>query len=223
MNDLPELSGPSLPPAEDAKPEQLVILLHGVGADGNDLIGLAPHFQQVLPGALFVSPNAPFPFDMMPMGYQWFGIQDFSLAARLAGAQRAAPILDAFIDAQLARHGLGEEQMALVGFSQGAMMALYVGLRRARPARAIISYSGMIVGHEQLAREIRSRPPVLLTHGTADTVLPFACLADAEQALRTLGLDIQVHQRPGLGHGIDDACIRLGQLFLADAFGVPVP
>lgn len=215
------LSGPSAPPAAGGKPEQLVIFLHGVGADGNDLIGLAPHFQQTLPHARFGSPNAPYPFDMAPFGYQWFSLQDLTEEARLEGAKRAAPSLDAFIDAELARDGLSDENLALIGFSQGAMMSLHVGLRRPRQMAGIVSYSGLLVGRDLLEAEMRSRPPVLLTHGTADPVLPFAFLAEAESGLRSLGLTVEAHPRPGLPHGIDEECIRLGQAFLARVFGAP--
>lgn len=220
MSERIPLDGPSAAPAAGGKAEQLVIFLHGIGADGNDLIGLAPYFQRILPNARFISPNAPFRFDMAPYGYQWFSLQDSTEEARLAGARRAAPSLDAFIDAELAKDGLGEENLALIGFSQGAMMSLHVGLRRPKALAAIISYSGLLVGRAQLETEMLSKPPVMLTHGTEDPVLPFACLAQAEAGLTSLGLEVEAHARPGLPHGIDEECIRLGQDFLARAFGV---
>ncbi len=147
MSDTLSLSGPSVPPAAGGAPRQLVIFLHGVGADGNDLIGLAPYFQKALPHARFISPNAPYPFDMAPYGYQWFSLQDFTEEARLLGAERAAPVLNAFIDTELARDGLADENLALIGFSQGAMMSLHVGLRRPRPMAGIVSYSGWSGGN----------------------------------------------------------------------------
>ena len=128
------LSGPSFPPQSGGKPSRLVILLHGLGADGNDLIGLAPYWAPLLPDAEFLSPNAPFPCDMAPYGYQWFSVQDRSPEARLAGVRAAAPILDAFIDDELQKRGLDRGDSALVGFSQGTMMSLFVGLRRDTPA-----------------------------------------------------------------------------------------
>ena len=219
MTELPTLSGPSLPPADDGRPEQLVILLHGVGADGNDLIGLAPHFQQVLPGALFVSPDAPFRYDMAPFGHQWFSIRDFDRSSRLAGVRSAAPILDAFIDTTLAEHRLGEDRLALIGFSQGTMMSLYVGLRRQARLAGIIGYSGMLVGEERLADEIRSRPPVLLVHGEADPLLPVSALAGAVAGLEAVDVTVESYVRPGLGHGIDEQGVRLGMGFLARIFG----
>jgi phospholipase/carboxylesterase len=218
MADLITLSGPSVPPAAGGAPKQLVIFLHGVGADGNDLIGLAPYFQKALPHARFVSPNAPYAFDMAPYGYQWFSLQDFTEETRLLGAERAAPVLNAFIDAELARDGLADENLALIGFSQGAMMSLHVGLRRERAMAGIVSYSGLLVGLDKLKAEMRSTPPVLLTHGTEDPVLPFAFLAEAEAGLKSLGLAVEAHARPGLPHGIDGECIELGQDFLARAF-----
>jgi phospholipase/carboxylesterase len=219
MSEPISLDGPSLAPAAGGPARQLVIFLHGVGADGNDLIGLAPYFQPALPNARFVSPNAPFRFDMAPYGYQWFSLQDSTEEARLEGARRAAPILDAFIDVELAQDGLTDENLALVGFSQGAMMSLHVGLRRARAMAGIVSYSGLLVGRDLLEAEMQSRPPILLTHGTDDPVLPFACLAQAEAGLKSLGLTVEAHARPGLPHGIDEECVRLGREFLAGAFG----
>ncbi len=220
MSDQPRLHGPSLAPASGRAPEQLAILLHGVGADGNDLIGLAPRFQNALPGALFLSPHAPFSFDMAPFGYQWFSIGDFAPEARLAGARAAAPILDAFIDAQLAEHRLDEDRLVLIGFSQGTMMALHVGLRRERRPAGIVGYSGMLAGAEVLAGEIRSRPPVLLVHGDADPVIPIQALPAAVKGLKAAGVQVDSHVRPGLGHGIDDDGVRLGVAFVSGIFGV---
>jgi len=220
MSQVPPMNGPSLPPKSGGAPKQLVILLHGVGADGNDLIGLAPYYQLVLPDAYFISPNAPFRFDMAPFGYQWFSLQDFQPTTRLIGVQTAAPILNAFIDAQLAEHGLSEESLVLIGFSQGSMMALHVGLRRERQLAGIISHSGMLVGEDLLAGELRSRPPILLTHGAVDEVLPVQALPAAEAGLKAAGIDVEAHVMPGLGHGIDEATIRLDLEFLAKVFGV---
>ncbi|HET7593957.1 MAG TPA: phospholipase, partial [Stellaceae bacterium] len=159
---LPSLSGPVRKPASGGKPRQLVVLLHGVGADGNDLIGLAPYWAPALPNAEFVSPDAPFPCDMAPYGRQWFSLQDRSPAAILGGVRAAAPILDAFLDEALAARGLEPSQLALVGFSQGTMMSLYVGPRREKALAGIVGYSGALIGADTLAQETRSRPPVLL-------------------------------------------------------------
>jgi phospholipase/carboxylesterase len=138
--------------------------------------------------------------------------------ARLAGTQTAAPILDAYIDRQLAETGLTDGKLALIGFSQGTMMSLYVGFRRARQMAAIISYSGMLVGPELLADAVKSRPPVLLVHGDADDVVPVDALPLAVQGLEAAGIVVKHHTCPGLGHGLDDTGIKLGMEFLADAF-----
>jgi len=215
MSDQITLTGPALPPASGGSPKQLVVMLHGVGANGNDLIGLAPFYQKVLPDALFVSPDAPYPYDMAPMGRQWFSIQDFSPEAQLKGAQQAAPAVNGFIDNVLAAHGLDESNLILIGFSQGTVMSLYVGLRRQRPVTAIIGYSGMLLGAELLADEIRSRPPVLLVHGEADEVIPIPLLEVAKKGLEAVGVSVESHIRPGLGHGIDQEGIQLGMQFVA--------
>ncbi len=220
MTEMPTLNGPTLAPVSGAKPQQLVIMLHGIGSDGDDLIGLAPYFQKVLPGAFFISPHAPNAFDMAPAGHQWFSLQDESPAARLAGAQTAAPVLDAFIDQQLAAAGLGDDKLALIGFSQGTMMALHVGLRRENPMAGILGYSGMLIGPELLAESIKSRPPVSLVHGDADEVVPPAALPEAVAGLKTVGIDVTSHSGPGLGHGLDDDGVSHGMEFLAAIFGV---
>ena len=209
------LNGPVVEPAAGGAPEQVVIFLHGLGADGNDLIGLAPVFQRILPGALFVSPHAPFPCDMAPQGRQWFSIQDMD---RLDGVAKAAPFLDSFIDEILDTYGLGADRLALVGFSQGTMMSLHTGLRRAAAIAGILGYSGMLVGPENLAAEIASRPPVMLIHGDADPVVPFSCLGLAVEALAASGVDVGSHVCPGLGHGIDESGLKLGVEFLGRVF-----
>jgi phospholipase/carboxylesterase len=213
---MPKLSGPSRPPASGGKPSRLVILLHGLGADGNDLIGLAPYWAPLLPEAEFLSPNAPFPCDMAPYGYQWFSSQDRSPAAVLAGVRAAAPILDAYIDEALAERGLGDGDMALVGFSQGTMMSLFVGLRRAQAAAGIVGFSGRLLAPELLASELRSRPRTLLVHGTEDPLVPYASLAAAETTLTAAGVPVETLTCPGIGHSIDEEGLRRGGHFLRD-------
>src|SRR5437899_4269699 len=197
---LGQVTAPSRPPPPGGKPRRLVILLHGLGADGNDLIGLQQRWGRIVPDAEFISPNAPFPCDVAPYGYQWFSVQDRTPAALLAGLRAAVPSLDAFIDEELQKRGLTEADTALVGFSQGTMMSLYVGLRRAKPLAGILGYSGALIGAETLTQDIRSKPRVLLVHGDADQVVPFAALARAETALAAAGVPTQTLIRPGLGH-----------------------
>jgi phospholipase/carboxylesterase len=193
-------------------------LLHGVGADGDDLIGLAPRFARVLPDAEFLSPHGPYPYDMAPMGRQWFSLADRSPSMILAGIRGSAPILSAFIDRELARRGLADRDLALIGFSQGTMMALHVALRRTDACAALIGYSGALSGRESLAEEIRAHPPVLLVHGEADEIVPVEAHPRAVAALEAAGVRVSAHTRPGLGHGIDEEGLRLGTRFLASSF-----
>jgi phospholipase/carboxylesterase len=212
-----QLSGPSRPPASGGKPRRLVVLLHGLGADGNDLFGLAPYWAPLLPEAEFLSPNAPFPCDMAPYGYQWFSSRDRSPQAILAGVRAAAPILDAFLDEALTARGLGPRDLALVGFSQGTMMSLFVGLRRVQPVAGILGYSGRLLAPELLADELRSRPPVLLVHGTEDPLVSYQSLADAAAALHAQGVATETLSCPGIGHSIDENGLRRGGQFLKEA------
>ncbi len=209
-----ELSGPAFAPASGGPAKQLVILLHGVGADGNDLIGLAPMLSQGLPDAEFLAPNAPEPCDMAPVGYQWFSLQDRSPDVIEAGVRAAAPLVDRYIDDNCAIRQITSDQVALFGFSQGCMMSLFVGLRRQTALAAVLGYSGALVAPGKLAGEIVSRPPVLLVHGEADPVVPHQMLAAAQAGLEAAGVDVQTVSRPGLGHGIDEAGIRKGAALL---------
>ena len=217
------LSGPSRPPAAGGRPDRLVILLHGLGADGNDLIGLAPYWARLLPTAEFVSPNAPFPCDAAPYGYQWFSAQDRSPAAVLAGVRAAAPLLDAFIDDALAERALDDGDLALVGFSQGTMMSLFVGLRRAKPVAGIVGFSGRLLAPELLASELRSRPRTLLVHGTDDPLVPYESLAAAEVALKAADVPVDTLTCPGVGHSIDENGLQRGGAFLKDVLYPTTP
>jgi phospholipase/carboxylesterase len=219
MSESISLSGPSRPPSTGGKPRKLVILLHGIGANGDDLIGLAPYWAQALPEAEFLAPNAPYPCDMAPFGYQWFSLQDRSPGPMLAGVRRAAPILDGFIDEALRARGLSDADLALVGFSQGTMMSLHVAPRRNAPCAGVVGYSGALLGPDLLAEEAVSKPEMLLIHGAADEVVSVAALPAAEQALKSCGMAVSAIVRPGLGHGIDPEGIALGSAFLKEKLG----
>jgi len=216
---LMALSGPTRPPLAGGAPRCLVILLHGLGADGNDLIGLQQYWGGLLPEAEFVSPNAPFPCDMGPYGFQWFSVQDRTPQAVLAGVRAAAPILDAFIDDELQKRGLNESDAALVGFSQGTMMSLYVGLRRERELAGILGYSGRLIAPDLLVGEMRSRPRTLLIHGTEDSMVPFESLAHAETALKQAGVPVETLACYGVEHSISPEGLERGGRFLREVLG----
>jgi len=213
------LAGPGIP-AASGKADSLVILCHGYGADGNDLIGLVPFWQAALPNTAFVAPNAPERCEMGGFGYQWFGVGERGVQDLGAGMLRAAPILDAFIDEQLTLHGLDESRLGLVGFSQGTIMSLHVGLRRKCAPAAIVGFSGALLGAEMLS-QISCRPPVLLIHGDADPVLPVEQMHQAAAALSAADFSVQWHVSPGVGHGIDETGINLAGGFLKEALGSP--
>lgn len=215
-----QLDGPRLA-AASRRPRQLVVLLHGYGADGNDLIEIGRQWQRWLPDAEFVSPHAPQRLPNQPAGRQWFPLTFRDPDERWTGAVAARPGLDTLLDAELDRLGLDDSRLALVGFSQGTMMALHVGLRRARPPAAVLGFSGMLVGEDRVA-EASARPPILLVHGDADQVIPLEALFQSTDALAKTGIGCQWHLSLGVGHGIDPAGLRHGGLFLANSFGVRV-
>ncbi len=214
-----QLSGPYFAPRAGGAPKKLVVLLHGLGADGQDLIGLAPELARRLPEAAFFAPDAPWPCDMAPFGRQWFSLQDRRPESMLEGVQRAAPLLDAYLDHLLERHRLSPADMALLGFSQGTMMALHLAPRRAEPLAAVLGYSGALVAPERLEREVVARPPVMLVHGDADEVVPVEALFAAVAALQRARIAVQWLVRPGLGHAIDPVGLAAGARFLADMLG----
>ena len=219
MSKLPILTGPSCPPASKKPARQLVVFLHGVGADGDDLFGLAPYFAQALPDAAFISPNGPFPCDMAPYGRQWFSLLDRSPAAITKGVRTAAPIVDAFLDQQLEHWGVPASKLALVGFSQGTMMSLFVGPRRAQTIGAVVGFSGALVDPDALAGEIKTKPQIMLVHGDADMVVDPGCLPHAKSVLGAAGIPVAAQMHQGLGHSIDEEGLRDAVAFVVAALG----
>ena len=208
------LDGPRLAPAAGGAPRSLVVLAHGYGSNGEDLIGLAPYWREALPHTAFIAPNAPQPCPDAPGGYQWWPVWTMD---RTTGVRGAAPVLDAFLDAELARHGLTEDRLALVGFSQGTMLALHVAPRRGRQLAGVVGYSGMLIDADET--EILTRPPVLLVHGDADPMVPVTAFHQARAGLERQGFDLTTHVSPGLGHSIDLPGLRLGEAFLQRVLG----
>lgn len=209
--------GPRWGPASRGAAKQIVLLLHGYGADGNDLIDLAPRWSRAVPDAMFISPNAPERVPGTPFGRQWWDLSDRNQARMEAGVRAAAPVLDAVIARECAAAGLPETHVMLMGFSQGAMTALFCGLRRTVPPAAILAFSGYLIAPATLAAEIRGRPPVLLVHGEADEVVPVAGSRAAETVLREAGVPVEVAYAPRLGHGIDETGLSLGAIMLQRA------
>ena len=194
------LDGPRIEPG--GAPTALVVLLHGYGANGDDLIALGEGWRRQLPQAVFVAPNAPEEIPGMPGALQWFPLTLRDPGERWRGVVAARPGLDRFLDAELARYGLGDDRLVLVGFSQGTMLALHVGLRRSAAPAAIVGYSGLLAGPEHLG-EVTVRPPVLLIHGAEDDLIPVDALHIAREQLAQAGVGVEWHVREGLGHGID--------------------
>ena len=212
--------GPGSQGASKGTAKQLVVLCHGVGADGHDLIDLAPAWSPALPDALFVAPDGPEPYEDAPQGRQWFSLADRTPHVLYDGAQRAAPALQAYIDAELERAGLGHNDVAIMGFSQGAMMTLHAGLRRHPAPRGLLAFSGALLLTPELEAQCVGHPPTLLVHGEDDPVVPFARTGPTVAALERLGIPLQTLWRPGLGHAIDDAGISAGALFLQRIFAI---
>jgi len=229
------IDGPRLTPLKTPA-RKLVVLIHGYGADGDDLIELGAQWRQILPDAAFAAPHAPGRIPGFPPGMaggrQWFALDSYDpdmlrrdpqhtaaiYATMQRAAMQAAPALDQFLEAELRRYGLGPADLALVGFSQGTMMALHVGLRRDPAPAAILGYSGALLGGAGLEGQIRSRPPILLIHGDADEIVPIEAMHAALNTLNEAGCPARFHVCRGLGHGIDGQGLSLGGAFLADSF-----
>ena len=219
MTDLPDLTGPEAEPASGGPAKQLILFVHGYGADGNDLISLAQYFAHVAPDAAFFSPNAPYRCDGSPYGYQWYDVWMQDRDERLSAIRSTAAIFDNFIDQQLDRRGLTEESLVLIGFSQGTMMSLFTAPRREKAVAGIVGYSGRMEAPDLFKDEIKSKPPVVMIHGDSDELLAVSEMETAAAALKECGVEIDTHVRPGLGHGIDEQGIRIGLEFVKNALG----
>lgn len=211
---IPHLDGPFYEPASGGEPKQIIVFVHGYGADGHDLISLAPFFAEHFPDAAFVSPNAPYPCEMSPFGRQWFSLVDRNHDVLLENTREAAPIFQHFLDDLLARFELTADKLALIGFSQGSMMSLYAAPRRGEQLAGVVGFSGVCRGGDLLANELRSKPPICLIHGDRDEVVPYDCLEFSRATLANAGIPVEAHTRKGLGHGIDEEGIEIAIRFL---------
>lgn len=211
---MTNLDGPRLAPASGGPARSLVVLLHGYGADGNDLIGLADYWAAALPDTAFVSPHAPEPCGMSPAGRQWFPLSMRDPSEYWRGVNEAAPALNAFLDAELERHELTADRLALVGFSQGTMMSLHVGLRRDTAPACIVGFSGLLAGVEDLQKDHPVKPPIVLVHGERDDVLPMGFMFEGANALNEINIPVEWHISLGIGHGIDENGLSIGSDFM---------
>ena len=209
-----KLNGPMLAPRNGQPPRQLVVLLHGYGADGNDLIDLGRHWGGLFPEALFVAPNAPEVCAQNPMGFEWFPIGADRDPGWMQGIAIAAPVVNEFLEDIWTQTGLGPRDTVLAGFSQGAMLALTVGTALAEPLRAILSFSGAFIASEAFAAGLAAKPPVALMHGEDDTVLDAGFSRTAAAELQAAGFEVGLHLTPGLGHGISNEGLAFATSFV---------
>jgi phospholipase/carboxylesterase len=227
MTNVTALKGPTVGPASGKAPTAAVVMVHGYGASGDDLIGLAPFFANSLPDAIFYAPNAPDAWEGGMMGgYQWYSLAGFdpeaiqrdplrmgeTFRAMNEGVVQAAKKLDLFLDQILAAHKLAPKRLAFLGFSQGTIMSLHVGLRRT--VGAILGFSGALSAADRLSAEIKNKPPVALVHGEADPVIPARASLETEKVLKDLGIPCETLIIPGLQHGIDHQGAQFGATFL---------
>ena len=210
---LRSLTGPSLAPLKGPA-THLVVLVHGYGSDGNDLIGLAEHWRDALPSAHFVAPNAPDPLPGSP-GYQWFPISRMDPVEMSKGMESAGPTLDQFLDTELARLSLAPDKLILVGFSQGCMLSLHLGLRRVVPPAAIVGLSGLLTAPPPPRPD---GPPIFLAHGDADQIVPVQAMLMAAMTLGLAGRTVQWHLAHGIGHGVDPETMAQAGVFLGLAY-----
>ncbi|MBA4790346.1 MAG: dienelactone hydrolase family protein [Rhizobiales bacterium] len=209
----PETDTPRLPPRSGGPADSLVVLLHGYGADGRDLLDLADAFGDLLPGAAFAAPHAPEPCAQAPVGRQWFALDDLDPRRLAMGVDSAVPALVRVLEDERARWGVAPDRVALVGFSQGAMMALGAMLRLPAPPAAVVALSGLWAGPRPQTPPA-ALPPVCLIHGMEDEVVPAGALLASAVGLSEAGIPVEWHLCPGLGHGIDARGLGLTGAFL---------
>lgn len=209
-------------PSKSGEVRQLVVFLHGYGANGEDLLSIGDEWRDALPDAVFVSPNAPEICEAFAGGFQWFSIRaiDRDAFERERQIEKAAPVLNDFLDSQLAHWHLDDSALAVAGFSQGAMMAMYTMPRRAKACAGVIGYSGMLISAAGLKEPHISKMPVLAIHGAEDTIVPPTSLTQVADGFEAAGFNVETVMRPHLAHGIDAFGITRGQAFLQDCFGL---
>ena len=208
------LSGPMLPPKSGGKPKQVMLLLHGYGADGADLIGLGQEWRELWPEMLFVAPNAPEACAQNPSGYQWFPLDVERIGGRIEGAATARPVLINFLIDLWAQTGLSARDTVICGFSQGAMMALHVGTSLDQAPIALVAFSGALIPPEGFATARYAKPPIALIHGDLDRVVDPELSRESAQVLADAGFEVRLHISPGTGHGIAPDGLDFATVFL---------
>jgi len=214
MSQITTLLSVESQPKSGKKAKSLVILLHGLGADADDLYGIIPEFDKHLPDTHFISVNAPYPCDMMPFGRQWFSMTTWTESAILEGLKTVEPILNNYIEEQKSRFSIEDKDIALLGFSQGSILSIHTALRRKTTLAGVLAYSGMIIAPQTLKTELQSKTPICMVHGTFDFVVPFAQFNSSVEALETYHIPHEAHPINGLAHGIDPQGINIGVNFL---------
>lgn len=199
-------------------PETIVVIMHGYGADGRDLIDIGAAWAHSMPNTVFISPNAPYPCEMSPMGRQWFSLAEYTIPAMEREIVGVWPILNAYLDAVLGHYNLTDDKMILSGFSQGCMMSLYALPRRAKPCAGILGYSGRLLSLSAIEGGKNTQTPIRLIHGNADNVVPPQSLYHARDTLTENGYTVTATMTPHLPHGIDPQGIQDGLRFIQDCF-----
>ncbi|MEO8757057.1 MAG: dienelactone hydrolase family protein [Devosia sp.] len=208
------LSGPMLPLLSGKPPKQLMVLLHGYGSDGTDLIGLGREWRSLFPDMAFIAPNGPTICARNPSGYEWFPLVDDGVALRREDADAARPGIMTFLNDLWTQTGLGPADTVLCGFSQGAMMALNVATAMPQPVLAVLAFSGLFIPSDAFDAERGAKPPIALIHGEVDGVVPAAASRGAAELLSGRGFDVRLHISPGVPHGIAPDGLDFASSFL---------
>ncbi len=191
--------------SKSGKNKSLVIFIHGYGADGKDLLGLADSLADHMPDTVFIAPNAPHKCQMNPMGYEWFPVPWIDGSSEVDAQitmEQVVKTVNIFIDEMMSLENIGSENIILLGFSQGSMLSLHLAPRRKIPVAGVVGFSGRLLRPEELKTEVISRMPILLIHGDKDDVVPFTSLAEAANNLTANGFTVYTHVAEGMGHGI---------------------
>ena len=203
------LDGPEIKSRSGKAPKNLVLFMHGVGEDGRNIYDICMVLNRCIPDTHFLCPNGPFPYDMGFDGYQWFSLQDRSEHVLLEGINKALPIVNEYIDYNLKRFNLNDSNLAIMGFSQGCMMALHLGLRRPNPPACVIGFSGALIGGSALKNYKTNNPPIILSHGDLDQVVELNMMKNSVDLLKKLNKNVESHIFRGLSHELNEDSLNL--------------